>query len=149
GDLLPVAGDAMRMEPSVDGFREQPSLLRISMDLSPIPGELLVLPVAALGARAVAGCVGCRFVEKEELGIGPRAHDRSLAAAEREGGGNPVLMPVGVDDPLFIIVQDAPVAHQLTAGGGGMELAKGIDAVLVGHQRPFIIQGDSSPDTSP
>src|SRR5690554_5323785 len=51
GDLLPVAGDAMRMEPSVDGLREQPSRLRISMDLSPIPGELLVVPVPALGTR--------------------------------------------------------------------------------------------------
>src|SRR5690625_1248981 len=102
----------MRMEPSVDGLREQPSRLRISMDLSPVPGELLVVPVAALGTRAVPGRVSCRFVEKEEFGIGPRAHDRSLAAAEREGAGDPVLVPVGTDDPLLIIVQDAPVAHQ-------------------------------------
>ena len=36
----------------------------------------------------------------------------------------------------FIIVQDAPVAHQLTAGGDGMKPAEGVDPVLVGHQRP-------------
>ena len=95
GDLPAATRNAVGMELPVDGLREGSPDFRLAVSISPVRREFLVAFAAALGAGAMTGCEGGCLIEKEQLRVAPRRHDRPLSALEGEGTGDPVPMRVG------------------------------------------------------
>lgn len=104
------------------------------MQRLPQRDERPVLVAAAGGTGAVPRRQRRCLVQKEQLGLAARRHYLPLSSLEGQRAGNPVLMGMRLQHVLLIVMQNATVAHQHSASGGGVKLAKGIDAVLQCHQ---------------
>jgi hypothetical protein len=77
-----------------------------------------------------------RFVEKEQLGVAARRHDRAPATPEAELATDPAAMPPARRTQRSAgVVQDTAVAHERAARRVGDDLTRGRHPVLQRHGR--------------
>jgi hypothetical protein len=96
----------------------------------PAAPKLLVIRVAALGAGAVPGCEGGRFVEKEQFGVEAGLHDGAMASTKFQDAHDPAPPLIVAYNLLAVIVQHAAITEHQSAFGGGDEITEGRNAVL-------------------
>ena len=74
------------------------------------------------------------FVEEKEFGPVAGLHDLAVPALEFEFADDPrFVTPAGGDELLQVVVEDATVADEKTAGGTALYCGEGGDAVLERH----------------
>lgn len=101
-----------------------------------VSGKILCSLSLALEAGSVPGGKCGDLVEKEQLGIGTRSHDPTMALLEGAeandpcSGGPPPLEKRARDR----IVDDAAIAHRSAARRPGMNRPERVDAVLKRHR---------------
>src|SRR5258706_1878530 len=111
------------------------------------PGRLktLIIGVAALGARPMAGGERRRLVKEEQLGIRVGTHELASAPAKRGAAGDPAPDLPGAHKASGVVVQDATIAHQEASLREGDDLAKRRHPILQRHRhllflyRPLIL----------
>ena len=78
---------------------------------------------------------GRGLIQKEELGIGARTHDRVLKPFECQYTADPCLvLPTPCQKHLMLrVMNDPAVTHACAPGGGGDNVTEGRYSVLEGH----------------
>src|SRR4029453_17262173 len=128
---LSAAADCpFHVQDTVDLFGSRLSVCgatRIRLD--PGRAKFVVAFAPAFGTGSMAGRERRRLVEEEQLAVAVRREDLPLPTPERQGACDPALEAPGCDDPLFVVVQDAAIAHPRATGFDGVEFPVRIDPV--------------------
>src|SRR5680860_328392 len=107
--LLPFAVNASGVKRLVDRERQRSACLGLAMRPAP---HIRKLPVS-LSPTFCTGAMSCRkcrrFIQKEQLSIFSRGHDRPLSVFEAESTCHPILKFVWADDCLAVVMQDSTV----------------------------------------
>ena len=91
------------------------------------PREAQEICSAPFRTWPVASRQGDRFVAKEQFGVAAGRKDLATPVLERERAGDPGPMaPTYDSEAALIVVKDARIPHQKTAGRCGLEFANGV-----------------------
>jgi hypothetical protein len=141
-DLPPVTRDTRAVQSIVHG----PGSGRSRKIMSPLPcsHKALIICPAALATGSVTSGQRDGFVTEEQLGVLAWRHDRAPAVLERECTRDPVFMtPAGRAQNAMLIVKNASITHQGSAGRAGFKLAEGGNAILAWHVASILEGRDS------
>ena len=89
--------------------------------------------VTALEAGTVPGRECMDLIKEEQLGVAVRCHQAAAAPLPFRAADNPRIVSPRLNEASLIVVQNAAIAHQVSAKGQRKDIASGYDAVHSGH----------------
>ena len=139
GQLLPVCTLALLcaapLQPiGVHDHIHVISAIRSSYSYRPGDFEALIVGMAALGARPMAGGERRRLVEEEELRPRVGLQQLAVASTKRRAAGDPAPHLPGAHDAPGVVMQDASIAHERATLSYSNNLANRRHPILQWHR---------------